>query len=245
MLKDNLYSLRKRKIRPETRSRLSRPFFLLTSVFFLIILSALFSSLVGSADEAGQPVASEPPGEFSQPIEFSHKTHVEKGEITCEFCHIYARRSINSGAPVMTTCFGCHRVIAGSDEDPQKAIKNQDAIKKLLEYKPKGESIPWKKIHDVPDFVHFSHKRHIQAGFDCTECHGEINQHDVLSTQTMVADLSMGWCVKCHREGRPTVDGKIADQVRKTRGGTIVKQAAPQQPDGILLGSKDCYTCHK
>ena len=245
MLKDNSYSLRKRKIRPKTRSRLSRPFFLLTILFFLIILTALFSSLVGSADKSGQPTAIEPPVEFSQPIEFSHKTHIEKGEIPCEFCHIYARRSINSGAPVMTGCFGCHRVIAGSDEDPQKAIKNQDAIKKLLEYKPKGESIPWKKIHDVPDFVHFSHKRHIQAGFDCTECHGEINQHDVLSTQTMVTDLSMGWCVQCHREGRPTIDGKIADPVRKTRGGTIVKQAAPQQPDGILLGSKDCYTCHK
>ena len=245
MLKDNLYSLRKRKIRPETRPKLSRPFFLLTILFILIILSALFSSLVGSADEAGQPVASEPPGEFSQPIEFSHKTHVEKGEITCEFCHIYARRSINSGAPVMAGCVGCHRVIAGSDEDPQQALKFQDAIKKLLEFESKGESIPWKKIHDVPDFVHFSHKRHIQAGFDCTECHGEIKEHDVLSTETMITDLSMGWCMKCHAEGRPAVDGKIAGPVRETRGGKIVQEAAAKQPGGILLGSKDCSTCHK
>jgi hypothetical protein len=183
--------------------------------------------------------------EFIQPIEFSHKTHIEKAEMSCEFCHIYARRSINSGAPVMDTCFGCHRVIPGSDEDPQKAKKNQEAIKKLLEFKPKGESIPWKKIHDVPDFVHFSHKRHIQAGFDCTDCHGEINQHDVLSTRTMITDLSMGWCLECHREGRPAVNGKIAGPVRETRGGKIVKEAAAKQTDGILLGSKDCYTCHK
>ncbi len=245
MLKDSSYPLQKRKIRPETRSRLSRPFFLLTILFFLIILPALFSSLVGSADETGQPTEPDPPVEFIQPIEFSHKTHIEKGEIPCEFCHIYARRSINSGAPVMTGCFGCHRVIAGSDEDPQKAIKYQDAIKKLLEFKPKGESIPWKKIHDVPDFVYYPHKRHIQVGFDCTECHGEIDKHDVLSTQTMIADLSMGWCMKCHREGRQTVDGKIAGPIRETRGGKIVKQAAAQLPNGTLLGATDCYTCHK
>ncbi|MBE9542896.1 MAG: cytochrome c3 family protein, partial [Proteobacteria bacterium] len=119
------------------------------------------------------------------------------------------------------------------------------AIKKLLEFKPKGESIPWKKIHDVPDFVYFSHKRHIQVGFDCTDCHGEIDQHDVLSIKTMINDLSMGWCMECHIEGRPTVNGKIAGPVRETRGGKIVKQATAQQPDGTLLGSKDCYTCHK
>jgi hypothetical protein len=255
--------MRKTKIRPETRSRLSKPFFLLIILLLLIILPALFFSLVGLATESdqttepGQPTetgqtaetgqATEPgqPTEFSQPIEFSHKIHIEKGEIPCEFCHIYARRSINSGAPVMASCFGCHSVIAGSDEDPQEAVKFQNAIKKLLEFKPKGESIPWKKIHDVPDFVHFSHKRHIQAGFDCTDCHGEINQHDVLSTQTMVTDLSMGWCMECHREGRPAVNGKIAGPVRETRGGKILKETAAKQSDGILLGSKDCYTCHK
>ncbi len=246
MLKDNFYPLRMRKtkIRPQTRSRLSKPF-LLIILLLLIILPVFFFSLFGLATESGLTTEPVPPVEFSQPIEFSHKTHIEKGEIACEFCHIYARRSINSGAPVMASCFGCHRVIAGSDEDPQKAIENQNAIKKLLEFKPKGESIPWKKIHDVPDFVHFSHKRHIQTGFDCTECHGEIDQHDVLSPQTMVTDLSMGWCVKCHTEGRQTVDGKIAGPVRKTRGGKVVKQTTAQQPNGLLLGSRDCYICHK
>jgi hypothetical protein len=213
--------------------------------FLLILLPVLFYLFAGLATESGRTTGPAPPAEFIQPIEFSHKTHIEKGEIPCEFCHIYARRSINSGAPAMASCFGCHRVIAGSDDDPQEAERKQNAIKKLLEFKPKGESIPWKKIHDVPDFVHFSHKRHIQVGFDCTECHGEIFQHDVLSTQTMVADLSMGWCLKCHTEGRQTVNGKIAGPVRKTRGAKIVEQTAAQQPDGLLLGSKDCYTCHK
>ncbi|CAB1057977.1 hypothetical protein D1BOALGB6SA_2733 [Olavius sp. associated proteobacterium Delta 1] len=246
MLKDRFYSWQRRKIyfEPETRSRRSKPI-LLIILCLLIILPVFFFSIVGLATKSGQTIEPAPLGEFSQPIEFSHKTHIEKGEIACEFCHIYARRSINSGAPPMAICFGCHRVIAGSDEDPQKAIKNQDAIKKMLEFKPKKESILWKKIHDLPDFVHFSHKRHIQAGFDCTECHGEIDQYDVLSTETMITDLSMGWCMKCHKEGRPAVNGIIAGPVRETRGGKILKEAGTLQPDGILLGSKDCTICHK
>ena len=209
--------MRKTNIRPEIRSRLSKSFLLIILLLFTFF-PVFFFSLFGLATETGQTTEPAPPVEFIQPIEFSHKTHVEKGEIPCEFCHIYARRSINSGAPVMASCFGCHRVIAGSDEDPQKAQKNQDAIKKVLEFQSKREQIPWKKIHDLPDFVHFSHKRHIQAGFDCTECHGEVKQHDVLSTETMITDLSMGWCMKCHTEGRPAVDGKIAGPIRETRG---------------------------
>jgi len=220
--------------RPETRSGLAKLFFI------MIILPVFLYSLVELASGTSQPAE---PTEYSQPIEFSHKIHIEKGEIPCEFCHIYARRSVNSGAPAMASCFGCHSVIAGSDEDPQKAAKYQDAIKKLLEYKSGKKSVPWKKIHDLPDFVYFSHKRHIQIGFDCTECHGEIAQHEVLSAETMITDLSMGWCMKCHTESQQTVGGKIAGPARKTRGGEIVRQA--QQPDGILLGSKDCYTCHK
>jgi hypothetical protein len=224
-----------------------RVHFLLIISLFLILLPVFYSSLVGLASESVQTTEPDPPPEFIQPIEFSHKTHIEKGGIPCEFCHIYARRSVNSGAPAMASCFGCHAhsVIPGSDEDPQKAIQKQEAIKKLLEFQTKGESIPWKKIHDVPDFVYFSHKRHIQSGFDCTECHGEINQYDLLSPQTMITDLSMGWCMKCHKEGRPAINGKIAGPVRETRGGKIVQQAGAQQPDGILMGPTDCYTCHK
>lgn len=211
----------------------------------LIVISASAYFLVGLATgsneppKTSQPTESSQSGEYAQPVAFSHKTHVEAGGIPCEFCHVYARRSINSGAPVLASCFGCHKVIKGSDEKKQKAIKE------LLEYKESGKSISWKKIHDLPDFVHFSHKRHIKVGFDCTECHGKINQHEMLSTKTMITDLSMGWCVKCHREGKETVNGKIAGPIRTTRGGTILTQAKAGQPDGIIQGSKDCYICHK
>jgi len=247
MLEENFNPLRKTKKRPEMRSRFPKPSFLLMALFVLILLPVLFYSFSGLATESekasksGQATQPAPPVEFIQPIEFSHKSHVDKSEIPCEFCHIYARRSISSGVPPMASCFGCHRnnIIPGSDEKQRKAIK------KLLEFQQNGKPIPWKKIHDMPDFVHFSHKRHVQAWFDCTECHGEIREHEVLSGETMITDLSMGWCMKCHRERRQTIDGKIAGPIRETRGGKIIEQAAAKQPDGTLPGPTDCYDCHK
>lgn len=244
MLTEKFYRLRRQAATSKQKKQAgSSKLFL--AILLLVVSAVFYFSLVGLATNSEQSADPVPPGDFTQPIAFSHKTHIEKGEVPCEFCHIYARRSINSGAPPMAICFGCHGVIPGSDDDPQKAQKNQDAIKKLLEFKPKRESILWKKIHDLPDFVHFSHKRHIQAGFDCTECHGDIDKLDVLSIDTMVTDLSMGWCMQCHKEGRPAANGKITGPLRETRGGKIVQQAGGLEPDGILLGSKDCYICHK
>ena len=177
--------------------------------------------------------------EFDQPVNFSHKTHAGDNEIPCEFCHIYARRSNSSGVPSMQSCVGCHKVIKGATQE------QQDEINKLMVFWDKKEVIPWKKIHDVPDFVYFSHKRHIKAGFDCTECHGDISQIAKITMANMNADLSMGWCAQCHQTPHPVINKKIVGPVRLTRGGKIISEANNQQPDTNLVGSNDCFVCHK
>lgn len=177
--------------------------------------------------------------EFTQPIKFSHKTHAGVNEVPCEFCHIYARRSNSSGVPPVVLCYSCHSMIKGTTEDQQKEIQ------KVIEYWESQKPIPWKKIHDVPDFVHFSHKRHIQVGFDCTECHGEVSELEEINMGNMKADLSMGWCMTCHKEEHPAANGKISGLVRVTRGGPVDAEAVKPTPDGMVQGSKDCFTCHK
>lgn len=189
--------------------------------------------------------------EITQPIAFSHKTHAGTNEIPCEFCHNYARRSITSGVPPVRTCIGCHVVIKGTDE------KQKQEIQKVVDYWERKKTIPWKKIHDLPDFVVFSHKRHIKAGFDCTNCHGEVSEKEEITLEgigffesfryadSTKTDLTMGWCVTCHKTEHPTIDGKVILPVRATRGGKIVKQADLALKNGILQGSKDCFICHK
>ena len=92
-----------------------------------------------------------------QPIAFSHKVHAGENQIPCMYCHTQARRSISAGVPSVSKCVGCHNEVA--TDRPQ--------IRSLLNYYENEEPIPWIKVHDLPDFVHFTHKRHVQAGIEC------------------------------------------------------------------------------
>ena len=93
-----------------------------------------------------------------QPIAFSHKLHAEQNGIPCQYCHLYARRSFSSGVPPVSTCIGCH----GSNE--MKIVKpDSNEVNKVRKFWAEKKPIPWVKIHDIPDFVRFPHKAHINA----------------------------------------------------------------------------------
>ena len=122
-----------------------------------------------------------------QPINFSHKIHAGEYEIPCMYCHIQARRSISAGVPSVNKCVNCHKSIA--TERPQ--------IRRLMEYWQNREPIPWIKVHDLPDFVYFPHKRHVAAGVECQTCHGQVETMQVIRRE---APLKMGWCMECHKK---------------------------------------------
>jgi len=93
-----------------------------------------------------------------QPIAFSHKLHTVQNGIPCQYCHLYARRSFSSGVPPVSTCIGCH----GPHE--QKLVKPESIeVNKIRDFWANDKPIPWVKIHDIPDFVRFPHKEHINA----------------------------------------------------------------------------------
>ncbi len=122
-----------------------------------------------------------------QPIDFSHRIHAGDNQIPCLYCHIQARRSISAGVPSVNKCMGCHAEVA--TDRPQ--------IRLLAKYWESKEPIPWIKVHDLPDFVHFTHKRHVAAGIECQTCHGPVETMDVVSRE---APLKMGLCLNCHRD---------------------------------------------
>ena len=125
-----------------------------------------------------------------QPIAFSHKLHAgEENQIPCMYCHTQARRSISAGVPSVSKCMGCHNEVA--TEQPQ--------IRSLLSYYENKEPIPWIKVHDLPDFVHFTHKRHVLAGIKCQTCHGPVETMERIRL-TSVAPMEMGMCLNCHKQ---------------------------------------------
>ena len=123
------------------------------------------------------------PGE--QPIAFSHSRHVGQAGIDCQFCHAYARRGPVAGIPSVERCVGCHRSI----------LSERPEIVKVLDYWERQAPMRWIRVHDLPDYVRFSHKAHVRRGIDCTACHGDVARMDIA---VQVKSLSMGWCVDCH-----------------------------------------------
>lgn len=120
-----------------------------------------------------------------QPINFSHKIHAGDNKIPCMYCHIFADRSRVASVPSVQKCMGCHKTIK----------TDSPLIQQLTAYWDKKEPIPWVKVHNLPDYVYFPHKRHIRAGLDCSLCHGKV---PAMARIRRVAPLHMGWCIDCH-----------------------------------------------
>jgi len=161
---------------------------LIIVVGILALLGAIGFMVTGA--QSAQPVGADAPLNAyapKQPIDYSHKLHAGQLQIECDFCHTYARRSRSAGIPAGEQCMACHLYIA-SQNDPIKIIAEA--------YEDK-EAIEWIKVHDLPDYVYFSHKRHVSAGFACQECHGPIEEMEVVYRQ---APMTMGWCVNCHQD---------------------------------------------
>jgi hypothetical protein len=197
--------------------------------------------------------------ELEQPIAYSHKLHAGELKIECQYCHSYARRSPHAGIPSTQICMNCHGEAAPTGQ-PRVAPKDRPELYKLLAYNYGGEQIvtkygadmdeaqktvvssiekqpiPWVKVHDLPDFVYFTHKRHVKAGLECQECHGEVQ--DDMTVARRVSELTMGWCLSCH-ESHPSI---VENYCTETE---IAENKTCEQAELRRTEIKDCYTCHK
>ena len=153
----------------------------------------LFLAAAGGTLQSSQPAAGAPPEADTAPITFSHETHVGTAGLDCQFCHAYARRSPVAGLPPLSRCAGCHRFVLPDSPDVARLLAHFDA----------GEPLAWPRIHDLPDHVRFTHKRHVRAGIACSACHGDVARMQ-LAEQT--APLTMGWCVSCHEARQASID---------------------------------------
>ena len=151
-----------------------------------------------------------------QPIYYSHKVHAGINQINCLYCHGSAWDSKHAAIPSVNVCMNCHKTISSYEKGPQlfdedgKEINGTAEIAKLYKYagfdptRPNewnpanAKPIAWTKIHNLPDHVYFNHSQHVRAGkVQCQTCHGEITAMDEVK---QVSELSMGWCINCHRE---------------------------------------------
>ncbi len=182
----------------------------------------------------------------TQPIPFSHKRHAGDFKIPCLYCHASAERAAHAEVPGLETCMNCHSVVKTDSPHIQKVKEHFDA-KKPME---------WVKVHVLPDFVRFNHKRHISAGVACQTCHGPV---ETMEKVYQWAGLNMGWCMDCHRNDNYVTDRRKEWAKKEIEMGGVAGASALPRMGGAeaaplwykALANKhphnadvSCTTCH-
>jgi mono/diheme cytochrome c family protein len=194
-----------------------------------------------------------------QPIYYSHKVHAGVNQINCQYCHIGTYQGKQATLPSVNVCMNCHTAINEYKGEPLvrengEIVDGTAEIKKLYKYAgftegqpwdaTKAQPIEWIRIHNLPDHVYFNHAQHVNAGqVACQQCHGEIQN---MGEVKQFSDLSMGWCVNCHREtkvqfkdnGFYSIYEKFHEDIRtgkidSAKGITVEK-----------IGGTECQKCH-
>jgi len=171
----------------------------------------------------------------SQPVAFSHRTHVGGLGLDCRYCHAHVEESASAGLPSTKTCMGCHSQILAKSPILEPVRESYDS----------DLPIPWTRVHDLPDFVRFDHSIHVRKGVGCSSCHGRIDQMPLVSQGS---SLQMDWCLSCHRH--PEESLRSVDEVFDPAW----RPPADQEIRGRDLLSKgsirsepltDCSICHQ
>lgn len=147
---------------------------------------------IGGAFYITQPDVLEPGYQPEQPVPYSHKLHAGNLGMDCLYCHNTVDKSSFAAVPSTQTCMNCHGQVK----------KESEALRPVRESFQSGNPVEWVKIHKLPDYVYFNHKAHVTVGVSCVSCHGRIDQ---MVEVKQVANLSMSWCLECHRNPAPNV----------------------------------------
>ncbi len=140
------------------------------------------------------------PAPPQQPLPYSHKQHIALG-LKCKECHANADPGEVMGFPAASKCMACHVSIA----------KDRPTIRKLKEFAEAKQEIPWVRVYQIPSYVDFSHRTHLEAGAACETCHGSVAERDALWRE---GTLSMGACMDCHRKNRASIDCTYCHEAR-------------------------------
>jgi hypothetical protein len=132
--------------------------------------------------------------EARQPLDFSHRIHLEK-EVLCVDCHEGVERSARAGLPSVNTCMICHSQIA----------TDRPLIKTIADMQAKGLDLAWQRVYGYAAEAHvrFEHAPHVRAKVDCATCHGNLAQQTVAER---AVNMEMAFCVNCHKEKQASID---------------------------------------
>lgn len=229
--------------------------YLLLGVIVLFLIGGYFT--IQAAIGLGRAQGYQP----QQPIFYSHKVHAGTNQISCLYCHGGAQDSKQASIPSVNVCMNCHMAIKEYTGDPitredGSSVNGTAEIQKLYQYagwnpdlkkydRP-GKPIEWIRIHNLPDHVYFNHSQHVKVGQQkCQTCHGNIQE---MPEVAQFADLSMGWCINCHRSTNVqfndnkgngnkfySIYEKFHDDIKNKKYDSVTVER---------IGGTECQKCH-
>ncbi|MFN0057455.1 MAG: cytochrome c3 family protein [Planctomycetota bacterium] len=182
-----------------------------------------------------------------QPVPYSHALHVGKLGLDCRYCHTGVETTAHAAVPPTQTCMNCHSMVG----------KESVALAPIFKSYASGLPVEWLRVHDLPDYSYFNHSAHVTRGVSCVECHGRIDQMEVVE---QAKPLSMGWCLECHRDPAPRLRPQseitnfdwgvdLSDGERREIGRAIMRKNglldAQDNPTVRLKVMTSCSTCHR
>lgn len=183
---------------------------------------------------------------------FNHQLHAGKLGLDCRYCHTKVEKSPEANIPNVATCYGCH-----AENHVSALIVPDERTKFIRDAYAKDESIEWRRVHKVPDYVrNFPHNAHVRAGVSCYSCHGLIPGQPVVN---VTQPMSMGWCLTCHRDMKDNPGAHIVPQDKVTNLFWVDEQmkkiaAGQKAADGFdavlqaqklkLVAPENCGACH-
>lgn len=223
-----------------------------TGVVILFIVGGLLSAGWYALKDIGIYANPETKLEYhpEQPIAFSHKIHAGDNAINCQYCHSGVERSKTAGIPTVNVCMNCHKGISKGQSDAGTAeiAKIYDAAgydPATGKYSKPQKPIEWVKVHNLQDFVFFSHQQHVKVGKqECATCHGDLTK---MTTAKQVQPLSMAWCIDCHRttEVPGMKDNPYYESLHKKLAEKFKNLPRDQRKFTVdKMGGIECGKCH-
>lgn len=200
---------------------------LITVIALIMMLLRPWSPYVINGNYSGIAVA--------QPVRFSHELHSGQLNISCIYCHQTAEYSSYGGIPDTHTCMSCHSGIAVYSE----------LLEPVRQSYATGEPLVWEGVHDLAEHVYFNHSVHVQNGFACETCHGNVEE---MPQVWQANNMLMAWCLDCHIEPeqyiRP-VEDRYSFGYEYPENQEEVGRALLEEYGVDTEGLINCSTCHR
>jgi hypothetical protein len=204
-------------------------------VHAILILACLFYIIDNTVREA-IAIGRSPGYAPDQPIKFSHQIHAGQNKIDCLYCHNTAEHSKSAGIPSAAVCLNCHQLVV-----KEGTRSGSFEINKIIRAVENNEPVVWNRVYNLPDHVFFSHAQHVKVGqLKCAQCHGAVEEMHIIR---QFNDLSMGWCVNCHRDTEVQfIDNAFYQKYEKLH--RELEEGKREKVSVEDIGGIECMKCH-